>query len=450
MKPIALKNPAKLLAVSLIIFFWGNCAAVLCHAASFDENIGRLSHFATSHNPDNYAVIDAKGNTVSVSGKFTSDTVKKVSISGAQIDSEKFTSEGEGRFSAELKGAPLQSGYCFLDIDFKSNVFMRYIIGYDNAGWFIPDNGLAKANAEVLEKVRQTEPIAAAYYISPTGDKDEIKATMDKIETIANQVCSGVKDDYEKAYLLNRWIADNIYYDHDAAETGVTIETVALSNVLENHRTTCAGFANLFSALLEIEGIRSVNLKGAAAANEVTYETLTAAGENHEFTAFWYEKENRWAYADPCWSGVGNYIGGNYSDSITYDKYFDITGEAFSFDHRADKAEERHYTKALAAVEALEDTQILQTSETEENVPQEENTRQTEETSFIDNGAVSDTNTASSAALATEKVSLSDISFDTPKEKGSPVPYIIIGIAGVIAVGAGIVLAVRFKKNNKQ
>ena len=451
MKPIALKNPAKILALFLIIFFWGNCAAAVCYASSLDENIGRLSHIATSQHPDNYAVIDAKGDTISVSGKYTSDTVKEIAVSGVPWSSDKFASEGDGRFSAELKGSPLGNGYFTLQIVFKSNVFMNYLLGYDSAGWFIPDNGLCKANAEVLEKVRQTEPIAAAYYISPTGDKDEIKAAMDKIQTIAEQVCSGIEDDYEKAYLLNRWIADNIYYDHDAAETEVTIETVALSNVLDNHRTTCAGFANLFSALLETQGIRSVNLKGAAASGDINYYNLTTGGENHEFTAFWYEKENRWAYTDACWSGVGNYRNGNYSDSITYDKYFDISGEAFSFDHRADKAEERHYTKALAAVEALENTQILQTSETsEESVPREENTQQTEETSVIDNGAVSDTNTASSAALATEKVSPSDISFDPPKEKGSPVPYIIIGIVGVIAVGAGIVLAVRFKKNNKQ
>lgn len=447
MKLNALKNPARALALLLIIFFLWNCAASVCHASSFDESIGRLSHIATSLHPDNYAVIDAKGNTVSVSGKFTSDTVKGVSLSGTQVESESFASESEGRFSAELTGSPLQNGYYNLYIVFKTNIYMSYIMGYDNGGWFIPDNGLSKANAAVLENVRQTEPIAAAYYISSTGDKDEIRETMDKIQTIAEQVCSGIDDDYRKAYLLNRWIADNIYYDHDAANTGVTIETVALSNVLENHRTTCAGFANLFCALLEIEGIRSVNLKGAAASGEVTYETLTTAGENHEFTAFWYEKENRWAYVDSCWSGVGNYENGRYSDSVSYDKYFDITGEAFALNHRADKAEERRYTKALAAVETLEDTQILQTSETaEDTAPEEENTQRTEEASITDNSAV----TASATANVTEKVTASQVPADPPKEKGSIVPYIIIGVVGVLAVGAGIVLAVRFRKNNKQ
>ena len=121
--------------------------------------------------------------------------------------------------------------------------------------------------------------------------------------------------------------------------------------------------------------------------------------------------------------------------------------------HRADKAEERHYTKALAAVEALENTQILQTSETAETPKteqtpssNEENTQGTEDASVSDSGTV----TALTAAHSTEKVSLSDISFDPPKEKGSLVPYIIIGVVGVLAVGAGIVLAVKFKKNNKQ
>ncbi len=446
MKLKALKNLAKALALSLIVFFGGNCVCPLCSASSLDENIGRLSRLVTSHHPDNFAVINTEGSTVTVSGKYTSDTVTGVDLTGTQVTSDRFASEGEGRFSAEITGSPFDSGYYYLYIAFKSGIYMNYLIGYDDRGWFIPDNGLSKSNADTLEKVRQTEPIAAAYYISPTGDKEEIGAAMDKIETIANQVCSGIDDDYQKAYLLNRWIADNIYYDHDAANTEVTIETVALSNVLENHRTTCAGYANLFCALLEIEGIRSVNLKGAAAAGDVTYETLTTAGENHEFTAFWYEKESRWVYVDSCWSGAGDYENGRYTDSITYDKYFDITGEAFSLNHRADKAEERHYTKALAAVEALDDTEILQTSETaEDTAPEEENTQETEGTNASDNSNV----TVSVTDSAAEKVTVSNHPAAPPKEKGSIVPYIIIGVLGILAVGTGIVLAVRFKKNNK-
>lgn len=439
MKTIILKNPAKILTVILTFFILCIYVGSPCLVSAQNENIGRLSRLVTNHNPDNYAIINAKGDTVTVDGKFTSDTPTNVKITGTQAESEKFTSDGSGGFSSEIKGKPLENGYYYVYIVFKSYIYMTYLIGYDEGGWYIPDNGLSGANAYTLNNVTQSEPIAAAYYISPTGNKDEIRETMEKIQTISDQVCKDAEDDYQKAYLLNRWVADNIYYDHDAAETEVTIETVALRNVLENHRTTCAGYANLFCALLEVNGIRSVNLKGTAVAGDITYETLTTGVENHEFSAFWYEKEQRWVYVDSCWSGAGDYRDGKYTDNISYDKYFDITGEAFSLNHRADRAEERFYTKALAAVEAAEATEILQTSEPSgESSSEQENTQ-----------AQQGENTSQGSSSVTETKPQSSSSSASSKDNGSIAPYIIIGVAGVLAVGIGIILAVNGKRKNK-
>lgn len=443
MKIKSCSNPAKVLTLiftfSLFCIFFGSTKVI----AADGENIGKLSHLVTSNNPDNYAVIDVNGDTVTARGKYTSDTPYCIDFSGAQPTSNTFKTGGNGEFTAELTCKPLENGYYTFYIGFSSNAAMTYLMMYDDRGWHIPDNNLSVLNAGKLNNIRQTEPIAAAYYISPTGDKTEIKETMEKIQTIANQMCDGVEDDYQKAYLLNRWIADNIYYDHDAADTEVTIETVALSNVLENHRTTCAGYANLFCALLEVEGIRSVNLKGAAVAGDVTYETLTTGVENHEFTAFWYEEQNRWVYVDSCWSGAGDYENGQYSDRITYDKYFDITGEAFSLNHRVDKVEERFYTKALAAVEANEATQILQTEEATkyENADStnSDNTLTTDKSEKTDNTPIGDS----------KPVTNGKDENSSSKENENITPYIIIGALGVIAVIAGIILAVKKYKKNK-
>lgn len=430
------KTLAFFLTLSVLCIYVGSA----CIVSAQNENIGRLSRLVTSHNPDNYAIINAKGDTVTVNGKFTSDTPTDVKLTGTQVESENFTSDNSGAFSSEITGKPLENGYYYVYIVFQSYIYMTYLIGYDERGWYIPDNGLSGANAQKLNNVTRSEPIAAAYYISPTGDKDEIRETIDKIQTIADQVCGNIEDDYQKAYLLNHWVADNIYYDHDAAETEVTIETVALCNVLTNHRTTCAGYANLFCALLEVNGIRSVNLKGTAVAGDITYETLTTGVENHEFSAFWYEKEQRWVYVDSCWSGAGDYRDGKYTDSITYDKYFDITGEAFSLNHRADRAEERFYTKALAALEAAEAAEILQTSEPAGSTASEEkNTQSTEgEITVQNSGSVTETRSAESVSQS-----------PSAKDRSSIVPYVIIGIVGVMAVVIGIFLAVNGKRKNK-
>lgn len=443
MKIKSCSNLAKVLTIILTLSFFCIFNGSTKVIAADGENIGRLSHLVTSNNPDNYAVIDVNGDTVTARGKYASDIPNCILISGAQSTSNTFKLLGGREFTAELTCKPLENGYYKFYISFNSDAAMSYLMMYDDQGWHIPDNNLSVLNAEKLDNIRQTEPIAAAYYISPTGDKAEIKETMEKIQTIANQVCDGVEDDYQKAYLLNRWIADNIYYDHDAADTEVTIETVALSNVLENHRTTCAGYANLFCALLEVEGIRSVNLKGAAVAGDVTYETLTTDVENHEFTAFWYEEQNRWAYVDSCWSGAGDYKNGQYSERITYDKYFDVTGEAFALNHRVDKVEERFYTKALAAVEANEATQILQTGEAtkDENsdVTNSDNTLTTDKSEQTDNIPIGDSKP------------VTDGKNENPsnKENENITPYIIIGVVGVMAVITGIILAVNKYKKNK-
>lgn len=395
---------------------------------------GSLSRLLTSNNPDCYAVVETEGDTVRVRGRNAADPVYTVFIANKSVTariSENIRLESDGNFSSEMTLAPAESGYYLLYICSTSNKAMTYRLKYDDGGWSIPDNGLCEANAAKLERIIDTDPMAAAYYLSVTADKEEISQTLDKLKEIADGVCGDETDDYKKAYLLNRWVAKNVYYDHDAAASSVTLETVAVHNVLNTLRTTCAGFANTYSALLEAEGIRSVNLKGAAAAGKVTFETLTTGVENHEFTAFWYEKEKRWVYTDPCWSGVGSYENGKFTDNTPYDKYFDITGEALALDHRIDKAEERHYLKALEAADgSMTDTapEILD--------PYREDETAIQSTDVFD---VDDTELTEPQSVVSQPV-------QKPIESGNTAPYIMIGLTGVLIIGAGVILAVNKRK----
>lgn len=392
---------------------------------------GSFSRILTSNNLDCHAIIETEGDTVRVSGINKADPVYTVFIVNKPITerlSENIRLNSDGSFSSEMTLAPKESGYYMLYIGMKSNKAMTYRLKYDG-GWSIPDNGLCEANAAKLENIIDTDPMAAAYYLSATADKEEISQTLDKLKEIAEGVCAGETEDYRKAYLLNRWVAENVYYDHDAAANSVTLETVAVHNVLTTLKTTCAGFANTYSALLEVEGIRSVNLKGAAAAGKVSFETLATGVENHEFTAFWYEKENRWVYVDPCWSGVGDYKNGEFINSVAYDKYFDITGEALALDHRADKAEERHYLKALEAVEE-------KSSETAPEVMDPYRSDETAPQTAADFEDTEDFEPTPSTSNSRPK----------PIESGNIAPYIIIGLLGIMIIGAGIILASNKRK----
>lgn len=431
----------KLLRLSralVLIFLWSVLAVSICSvsgkvSASELEETGNLRRLVTSNNPDFYSVIETDGSTIAAGGVHKSDIPIGVGISGVSV-STVFHAESDGSYSAEINYIPVSEGYYIFYIWLESGVMLSYLMKYAD-GWYFPDNGLSLLNGQKLEKAYEAAPEAAVYYISATADKSEIEAALSQIDGIVKEVCGGETDDYKKAYLLNRWVADNIYYDHDAAETSVTLDTVAIYNVLNRRRTTCAGFANTYSALLEAAGIRSLNLKGAAETSDVSYSDLPTAAENHEFSAFWYEEQKRWVYADACWSGAGDYENGETRERITYDKYFDITGEAFSLNHRVDKAEERFYFKAL---ETLEQGSPAQTEDT--------------------SGAAAETSPQSTAENDTDKTDSSVPPFSSEKlvrpstngggsENGKSIaPFVFIGLIGALVIAAGIILAANKRK----
>ena len=391
------------------------------------------THLLTNNSPDCYADITIDGSHFTIDGRVTDDPAISVKFSTDKVtvSDYQFTVDEDLSFHAEFD-AEFSGSWCEIWVVKTSYTVLAYRLHHDEDGWYFPENGLTRLNAEKLENITQAAPEAAAYYISASADPVEIEETLAELEQAVQEICGDQEDDYRKAYLIYRWISENFYYDKDAANVGVTLDTVAIHNVLERRRTTCAGFANTYCAMLEIAGIRSVNLKGSSVAGEVTYDELLTAGENHEFTAFWYEAENRWVYADPTWGRTGTYENGEYTDKYppTY-KYFDETGEAFALRHRIDKAEERSYLAALSALKGEKETE----EETEDTSAEPSGTTETE------NSEENETTTTASAATNPPVTAQTD---QTP-QNGNFVIYIVIGVVGAATVITGIILLTRKK-----
>lgn len=425
-----MKKNISILLAALFFFLTLLSAAVPSHAAYLDET-GNLSRLVTSNYKNAYAVIDVSGDDIKISGVYREDLPTSVAVIGVDETHNSMHVESDGRFTAEITAKPFEDGYYDLKIAFESRLIFRYILKY-KGGWSVPDNGIAEANEKKLQNIVTTVPIAAAYYLSVEADRDEIEETLSELQGIVDEVCGDETDDYLKAKALILWIGENIYYDLDAAETSVTMDTVAVHNVLERRRTTCAGFANTFSAMLEIAGIRSVNLKGAAVAGEIDYPDLPTGTENHEFSAFWYEAESRWVYCDACWTSNGRYLDGEYYSEITNGtKYFDVTAQAFALNHRADKAEERFYTQALAAV----DGEMTETEAPENTQVQES-----------DSQSATEAQNDAESAVTTLPVVTEQVTGVTDNNKATVIPFIILGLTGVMVIGVGVILAVNKRK----
>lgn len=336
-----------MLAVNLVL-------VIVAESGSEDTtaSVEKLYTLTTNSNPDYYAKFTINNGVINVEGCFKDDLITSIKIRKSGTVSVTLKGSENGKFTAVVN--PL-TGYNVDEIVLylTSGVSLSYRIEY-NDGWYFPDNGLSVTNDAKLDNIILTPEMAWANYISADLDKQEVIDTLEQIQSISDEAVKGATTDYEKAKLLSKWVSDNIYYDYDASTTSVSMKTIALYNVLATKRTVCGGFANLYAALLEAQGIDSINLKGSTVAGTVTFDKLMTGVENHEWTAV--NLDGKWVYVDSCWDSGNRYQNGEFTKQPSYLKYFDPDGVALSLNHRVDKAEKRHYFRAPEYFEKLEQT----------------------------------------------------------------------------------------------
>lgn len=390
----------------------------------------RRNFLRTSYNPEYYSLFEISGDTLYAKGRYASDRIKKLFFAGAEdaSGSYKMHVDKDGSYEAELT---LPEGYRYTSIavQLSSGATFGYRIYCDN-GYYFADNGLSETNNDVFDNIINASPESTGYYISRTADAAEIATVQEQIKLISDSVTEGIESDYEKAKALTVYVAEHFYYDHDARVESVTEANVVLYEVLKNSRTVCTGFADLYCALLQAQGIDAVNIKGGSTGGEIEYENLTDGVQNHEFTAFYHKAEERWVWVDSCWNGSGDYENGEYLDKAAHEKYFDITDEALALDHRADYAERRRFFEAKAAEPLQPEETASETAETtapatEDTVPEETTPEET-------------------TATVTERKTPSD------SEEDNTGLVIIAAVLGVLVIGAGIAVAVIIKGNKSR
>lgn len=356
--------------------------ALLLFLNSFSLSVGaeisKTNLLRTTLNPEAYALFEVSGNKITARGKYVSDRLSEISVTPASLSSYSFSAHEDGSFEAELTCLASQTKNSLV-LKFSSGVRIAYPLYYSDSGLFFPQNGLSESNAEVFDNIHDCLPTAAGLYLSASGDSESIANVQNQLKQISDSVTDGIESDYDKARALAVYVSSHISYDYDARNTSVTEDTISIENTLKYGRTVCTGFANLYCALLQAQGIDAINIKGGSIGGEVTYETLTDGLQNHEFTAFYYKEQSRWVWVDSCWDGSGEYVGGEFITMLQHEKYFDITDAALSFDHRADYAERRNFFEAEPlerANKAKETTASQSSPETTEKQPSETITSQ--------------------------------------------------------------------------
>lgn len=211
-------------------------------------------------------------------------------------------------------------------------------------GTFEPIGHILEINEYMTLSPIMNDSEVCRQYITEDGDEKQARMIMAQIKALSDDICRGIDNDFDKAYALAMWTGTNTAYDFDAAaDEGSSLSVTSLEAIIENDfKTTCGGFANLFSALCHSQGIYCLNMKGGTASDGWTRAELENAPANHEWNAV--AIDGKWYFTDCTWISDLSFENGTLSGGDDIKPFYAMFGFGeMSVEHRIDRCEHRCY-----------------------------------------------------------------------------------------------------------
>ncbi|MDR0804375.1 MAG: hypothetical protein LBN42_01145, partial [Oscillospiraceae bacterium] len=340
-------------------------SATLAAYAVVQSKLSRAYTLKTHNDADFTATVKLNGNKLAINGRFVKYTLSGIYLTTSSVSKAEWTfdvsSNADGTCSTELTAAPtetsgLKNAYIRFVFKGNSNYTFKVTVEYDmiKKEWFFGDNGTEKNNQEYIKRAVTLGADALKDYILPDGTDTQILAVLNKLNDTVTKLTGSISGDYEKAARISEYIGNFMYYDHDSSH-GITTQdsvkpsTVSISHILDTKRSVCVGYANMFAAMCELAGVKTLTIIGCVPTSQRTFWDITDNGVTalHNWNLFY--ADGAWHNVDSLWDApTRGYNSGEYSGGTgSFPFYFDMTDAAFAQLHRIDtRAEYRDY-KAL-------------------------------------------------------------------------------------------------------
>ena len=286
-------------------------------------------YLRTTNNPNNYVDFRITGNILTVSGKIIQDYLESVWV----------RCDGEGEPVNAVSGELFTVEISLEGVKDKANISVYTKVRGDKYYWsYIKDCVFIEyigGEYRIVESKVLTHNIEMiAEYVNPIECVNlEISG---QLRQLSNEIVGGETDEYKKLYLINKWIAENIYYDYDYFYNSNNKIYYSADDVYEQRRTVCEGYANLQKALVLAQGIPCIKVVTySAGIDTVGYfddSNYRETKGNHAHVEAYVN--GRWIYMDATWDSNNKYENGEYIYKAPTIKYFDVTIEYFSYTHK--------------------------------------------------------------------------------------------------------------------
>lgn len=296
----------------------------------------------TSCDPLHYIRFEFQPDRILFSGMYDGDKITDVHVINSIAWCDDLTSSGSS-FSGSIDTSLLQNGYHIIQVSLSSAT-MNYVFETTEEGARIlpGDNLPAEKNLRCADNPLELPVDGVLQHITASGNKKKAAEILRQIQELSDEICAGITNDFDKARALSDWVSQNIYYDHDAAENGVTEEQITLEYILLYHRSVCFGWSNLYSALCQAQGIKCFNASGSVVTGSRSFlQTQTADERSHSWNMVIIDGQKIWV--DTVWNSTNSYKNGRYRKGSVDFKFFGITNELLAHDHRVTRFEYRDY-----------------------------------------------------------------------------------------------------------
>lgn len=208
-------------------------------------------------------------------------------------------------------------------------------------GTFTPFDSIMDINEYMTKNpVILSEEDTLPYICGESGNREKI---LEAVQSLSDEICRNAETEHDKAMAIAMWVGTNTAYDFDAAAVSADLSVTSLEAVMGNDfRTTCGGFANLYSALCSAQGIYCLNMKGGTSSEGYSRAELETAPANHEWNAVYIN--DKWYYADCTWISDLSYENGQVSGGSSIMPFYALFGFGeMSVEHRIDRCEYRDF-----------------------------------------------------------------------------------------------------------
>lgn len=181
-----------------------------------------------------------------------------------------------------------------------------------------------------LDKLQQFyQKIMLGELQNPAQHLDKSRVTP-SIQALSDSITEGAKYDYDKLRLIDQWMRDNIYYDHDSLKRPEEVYNYVIPDeVVLYKRATCWGHCITFTDLARAQNIPTTKVIGYIS-HDTDDGVFKEPGLHSWNIAF---ADGRWIIIDSTWNNASETKNGEWTYEPGSSTYFDASPVYMSASH---------------------------------------------------------------------------------------------------------------------